>query len=208
MGLSTTKFATLRPFIYHLTAAANLALIRQKGRLLSANHLFTLANADQLSAVRRRQHHVLRINDQTVIVRDQAPLHEGNMSLDEGWEFPRFVKLLNDMVFFWPGKESGPISYGRRHYERYLNEDVRILRVQTTAAFAASNSSVLVCKYNSGSPRWNNGRPSPRGASTFIDLGRAPFSASSIVEVVFREELVLPPLVEIALTPFGPWSPL
>jgi hypothetical protein len=208
MAISATRMAAVRPLLYHLTAASNIAQIRQEGRLVSANRLFERANARHLSGVRRREHHLLQVDGELVVIRDQAPLHKGNMSLDVGWDFSRFVEELNDLVFFWPGTEDGPIPHGRRHYERYADEPVRILRIRTSDALATPLVRPLVCKYNSGSPRWSRGRPSPRGASTFVELSDAPFPASAVVEVAFRRELTLPTCVEVASTPTGPWSPL
>jgi len=56
---------------------------------------------------RRREHVWITLDGEPVMLRGQAPLHLGNMRLDDGWGFERFVRHLNDHVFFWPGGEVG-----------------------------------------------------------------------------------------------------
>jgi hypothetical protein len=67
-------------------------------------------------------------------------------------------------VFFWPGREAGPNDHGRRHYERYRNDDVVLIRVPTQRMPEGAE----VCFFNSGSPRCVDGRKSPRGSATFV----------------------------------------
>ena len=125
------------------------------------------------------------------MLRDQAPLREGNAALDGGWTFADLVEDLNGRVFFWPGTERRPIPDGQRHFERYADESIAVLMVDTTALFAA-NGGATFCRYNSGSPRWSGGRPSPRGPGTFVAAADAPFTAGQVVEVTFRNTVVLP----------------
>jgi hypothetical protein len=83
----------------------------------------------------------------SVSVRDQAPLHPGNMRLEPGWTLSTFVRYLNDRVFFWPGTDRGPISYGARHYERYLSEGPMIIRVRTASIIARNAATEpLFCR--------------------------------------------------------------
>ena len=67
---------------------------------------------------RRPQPVRLDLGGRIVEVRDQAPLHKGNLHFDEGWSMARLVEYLNGHVFFWPGGADGPIDYGRRHWAR------------------------------------------------------------------------------------------
>src|SRR5687767_6744778 len=87
--------------------------------------------AGRTSAVaqRRRDHFVVNVDGEAVHIRDQAPLHRGNVRLEGGWSFDDLVRAINGRVFFWPGTERGPINYGIRHFERYETEQPAILRV-------------------------------------------------------------------------------
>jgi hypothetical protein len=139
-------------------------------------------------------------------LRDQAPLHAGNMALDDGWTFDDFVAHLNERGFFWPGGDAGPISYGARHYERYAVEKPAILRIATAALLAENpERPPHFCRYNSGSPRCSNGRKSPRTARTFVRGEEADFGLGSVVEVTFVGEVRLPARVELGAQPRGPW---
>ena len=89
-------------------------------RLDSAAKTFDAGGHPELLRFRRTESCLVRTGDEEVHVRDQKPLHRGCMELDRGWSFECFVQKLNELVFFWPGTEDGrPISYGRRHFERY-----------------------------------------------------------------------------------------
>src|SRR5439155_7137821 len=101
------------------------------------------------------------------VIRDQWPLYAGNIALEARCSFEDIIQLLNERVFFWPGWHTGPIGYGRRHFERYENESPAILRVPTEKLYAAnSDASPQYCRYNSGLPRCSNGLGRPRGTST------------------------------------------
>lgn len=64
------------------------------------------------------------------------------------------------------------------------------------------------CKYNSGSPRCNNGNRSPRGADTFLPERAFAGAPSDVVEVTFRDSVELPPDTEVAGSLTGSWAPL
>lgn len=88
--------------------------------------------------------------------------------LSEGWSFGRFVKHLDGFVFFWPGNEQKTIDSGWRHFARYADEYPAVLRIPTKDLFEVSRSaSLLFSHYNSGSPCYVNGSPSPLGPGTF-----------------------------------------
>jgi hypothetical protein len=63
-------------------------------------------------------------------------------------------------------------------------------------------------KYNSGSPRYSGGRPSPRGPDTFLPAEQCTFPSSKVVEVTFAESVMLPDDSELSNHPSGPWSSL
>lgn len=209
MPFTLDALARLRPFLFHLTARENLPRIRRLGRIDSAARLAKLAGREDVLTARRRNHEPIIVDGETVLLRDQAPLHAGNMQLDDGWSFEQFVRHINDRVFFWPGGVAGPISYGVRHFERYADESPAILRVPTAAMFAANpDGTPMFCRYNSGSPRWSRGIAAPRGSSTFVGSADAHFSAAQVVEVTVPGSLILPEGVSVGDTPSGPWVPL
>lgn len=209
MPFTLDALARLRPFLFHLTARENLPRIRRLGRIDSAARLAEFAGQKEVLRARRRHHQPIVVDGETLLLRDQAPLHAGNMRLDDGWSFEEFVRHINDRVFFWPGGEAGPISYGVRHFERYASEEPIILRVPTGAMFAANaETAPMFCRYNSGSPRWSRGIAAPRGASTFVGSTQASFSAAQVVEVTMPGAAILPDGVSVGASPVGPWSPL
>lgn len=207
--LGVEALAKLRPYLYHLTATANIERISEERRLCSAAALFNRAGQPGLTRVRRRAHHKIVIDGVEVVIRDQAPLHAGNVALGSSWSFDDLVAALNSLVFFWPGRASGPIPYGQRHFARYDHEDTSIIRVPFLDVVAANTDrEVLVCKYNSGSPRCNAGRPSPRSAQTFEPIAESILRAAKVVEITFRDEVTLPPTSVVARTLGGPWIAL
>ena len=209
MPFDSESFAARRPYLFHLTARRNVDPIRASRRLHSMVVLARKAGRGDLLDVRRREHVRLSVEGKEVHIRDQAPLHEKNMCLEDGWTFPQFVRHLNERVFFWPGGASGPIPYGLRHFGRYREERPVLLRIPTEDLFAANHGvRPLYCRYNSGSPRWSRGVASPRGPSTFSPSEQATFPPASVVEVAFVRGAVLPSSSELGNGPSGPWRRL
>ena len=92
------------PFLYHLTAAKNMARVWRRRQLQSAATLMQLANSLDLWLETRRPAHVpLDIGGEQVLLRNQAPLHACNVRFEGGWNLPRLVLQLNSRMFFWPG---------------------------------------------------------------------------------------------------------
>lgn len=202
-------FVKTRPFLYHLTADSNLQLIRDSRTLSSAAEIIGRARRSDLLRARRRQHERVVVKNAEVVLRDQAPLHRGNLVLPAGFSFEDFIESLNGRIFFWPGSEAGPISYGVRHFERYQHELPAILRVPTESLIAANpDVGPQCCRYNSGSPRCNDGKPSPRGPNTFVALCDFTGTPSQVVEVTFGSEIGLPSDTTVGSHPLGPWSSL
>ena len=178
--------------LYHLTARANLDRILSDGEIASAAELMHRAGDVAPFRSRRRDAYALeRAGTQLGLLRDQAPLHPGNIELHGGWSFEDFVESLNRRVFFWPGDTSRPIDYGLRHFARYEQEDVVVIRV-STATLLEMNPVPKLCRYNSGSPRCVGGRRSPRGPATFVHPADADFTPGRVVEVTFEGRAVLP----------------
>lgn len=206
MALTLQGIIRLRPFLYHLTDARNTDRILRTGVLEPASVLANKAGRKDLLTAKRPGHVEVLVDSEPVFLRDQAPLHGGNMTLGSRWTFERFLRALNERVFFWPGSLAGPIEYGVRHYARYEAEEPSILRV-SLASLVETNSGadVEICRYNSGSPRWSRGVAAPRGPDTFVSLSKATFSASQVVEVTVRGPVKLPAEIEIGTKPNGPW---
>jgi hypothetical protein len=202
-------YAVLRPFLYHLTARANLPRIRSTRAIESAASLAEQANQAALLRARRAEHLPITVGGEQVLLRDQAPLRAKNMQLEPGWTFERFIAHLNQRVFFWPGRDSGPNDYGWRHYGRYESEKPVVIRVRFDELVDANPLIVpLFAKFNSGSPRWSNGAPPYRGSRTFVSADAAPFSAGDVVEVTFQGRVQLPKSADVGDRPDGEWQPL
>ena len=207
--LTIDAFSRLRPYLYHLTAAENISRIQRTRRLNSAAQLFEAARRPDLIRVRRRQHERVSVEGEQIVIRDQAPLHRGNVGLQPEWEFADLIAMLNRQVFFWPGGPQSPIAYGVRHFERYRAEDTRIIRVPLVDLMAANASlEPHVCRYNSGSPRCNGGRPSPRSANTFVPLSTSQLRPGQVVEVTLSPSAALPVTAEVARSLNGEWQRL
>jgi hypothetical protein len=212
MAFTLEAFSTLRPYLYHLTSRENVARILATRKLESARRLIELAGQPAILRARRRDHvrlHLPARPAEEVLIRDQAPLHAGNMTLEGGWTFDRFLESLNSRVFFWPGNAATPISYGKRHFQRYEHERPVILQIPTADFLVANAGSVLeFCRYNSGSPRCSYGKGSPRGPQTFVPADAALFRGSEVVEVTAVDQAQLPATSAFATGHLGGWKPL
>ena len=129
MGFELQEFIKLRPYVYHLTSRNNLHRFKLTGRMDSAAELLRMAARTDLLQERRVKHEPLRIDDETVWLRDQLPLHEGSILFEEGWDMPKLVEHIIRHVFFWPGRAEGFSDYGLRHLGRYLAEGPALLRI-------------------------------------------------------------------------------
>lgn len=202
-------FSAIRPYLYHLTDRSNLEFIRETKTLFPASSLMKRAGRLDLTRLRRLNHERLIVDGQTILVRDQAPLCAGNMTLPANYEIGDFVENLNGRVFFWPGTVKGPIRYGARHFERYRTERPVILRVEYESLMDANRGSPPeFCRYNSGAPRCAHGHKSPRGPHTFVPATSFQGTTGQIVEVTFESEIVLPTDTLFGTGPAGPWHTL
>lgn len=190
MAFSLEDYCKLRPFSYHLTASSNAGEILRLKQLVSAEQIFTQANSMEFISEKRKTSSSVLRDGVNITVRDQAPLHSGNMSLPTGYTFADFVKYLNKHVYFWPGDEFSPIGYGLRHFSRYQDEAPTIFRICTTELFK-NNPAPLFSKCNSGSPRWSRGKIAPRGPDTFTSGLNSNFPKGKVVELVFVDEVAL-----------------
>ena len=208
MSFTLSKFAVARPYVFHLTRRSNLDRIIARKRLESATVIYR-AFGRSVPTTKRQAGQELEHAGETVHIRDQSPLHQGNVRLEGGWSFADLIRELNSRVFFWPGFEAGPIDYGLRHYLRYEGEPLAILKVATAILFKENEKvSPGFCKFNSGSPRCSKGLGSARGPDTFICCEKASYTASQAVEVTYRQEALLPSVTMVANQPGGPWKRL
>ena len=199
MAFTPARFAALRPVLYHTTRAENLAAIRADGVLKSAAEVRGgPAEGDQ---PRGGWVPIVR-GGRTTFLCDQKPLHLAAVDWEPGWDGPRWLRRLDELVFLWPGAEDGPIAYGWRHRAVYRRAHEAgalksvTLAVPTADLFAANpGREPLFCKYNSGAPTFR--ARSPRGGSTFVPAGDAPFTAGAVKECVFERSVALPPSTRV-----------
>ena len=206
MAFQESKFIEIRPYLYHLTFESNLPRIQAHSKLVSASRLLAQSGDHHLIYQRRTNAYVANTPDSKSTIRDQQPLHAGNVDFEIGWDLTKLVDHLNQFVFLWPGKPEGPSDYGIRHFKRYANETNVMLRLKTVDMLKANHENKpLFCSFNSGAPRCSGGRKSPRGSSTFVTARHAQYNASDVVEVVFRDRAVLPQTYEVSSNFDGPW---
>jgi hypothetical protein len=209
MAFTVERFQQTRPLLFHLTDRKNIARIRRTRCLESAATLYTVSGDGAMIDQKRTGLHEIRVGGEMVIIRDQTPLHKGNVRFEGAWTFQDLVRRLNELVFFWPGTNAGPIAYGVRHFERYEDDGPVLLRVRFDSLLAAnSGRTPLFCKFNSGSPRCSGGLGSVRGPNTFIKSTDCDFTPSNVVEVTFSGRIELPVDVQVGNSPAGPWRRL
>jgi hypothetical protein len=139
-----------------------------------------------------------------ITLRDQLPLHEGHIKWESGWDLPRFIGLLNSLVFFWSGSSLG-LSFAKTHLGHYPGDPV--LRVRTASMFEKARPMFASC--NSGAPRTHPVEGSGvRGGSTFVPAGQFPRPPGKVAEVVFENQAQLPEEVEVGSSINGPWRQL
>jgi hypothetical protein len=199
----------LRPFLFHLTSRRNVGRIRRSRKLVSATSLLREFGRDAGTTVRRRGPLLLGTGDSAVELRDQDPLHMGNISFSPEFSFSDLLRLLNARIFFWPGRARGPIESGMRHFQRYVLDRPALLRIPFLDLLEANRRvTPLLCRFNSGSPRCSSGKKSPRGPDTFVEPDRFAYPPSRVIEVTFEASVNLPSSTEISGSPQGPWRKL
>jgi len=209
MPFDVETFVARWSHAYHLTSRSNLPSIILSAGLENASTILTKAGRIQLLRQKRPAHVRVQVGCTEIVLRDQAPLHAGNVAFQDGWVFGDLVEALNGLVFFWPGDAVGPIAYGHRHFERYRLEEPAILRVPTRDLLTLNREiDPLFCRYNSGSPRYSRGAASPRGPRTFVTAAQFPQSPCHVVELTFPGPIRLPRSTEMGLSGTGPWNRL
>jgi hypothetical protein len=209
MPFTLGDYSKTRPFLYHPAYADNIERIRSTRRLESTASLLAAAGRQADLRTRRRTTLAITISGQRILLRDQAPLNERNIKFTGGWTLGDLVEYLNRHVFFWPSNASGPNDYGVRHYQHYATVNPIMIRVAFDSLSDHNHGQIpFFSKYNSGSPRYYQGRPSPRGPDTFLSADQCTYPPSKVVEVTLLECVVLPDDTELSNHPDGPWTPL
>lgn len=203
------SFAKVRPFLYHLTAKSNLQHIKATGKLFPASVIVAKSYSPHNLRERRVSHEAVATEHGRIVLRDQQPLHKGNIDFQDGYSFEDFVEHLNRRVFFWPGGDQGPNDYGDRHFKHYEGESPAILRIAVNSLLRSNPPAVpLFCRYNSGSPRCSQGKKSPRGPNTFLPADEFQGTPNDVVEVTFEKEIILPHDTKVGKDLSGRWRNL
>jgi len=207
MAFTLERFVAVRPFLFHLTATGNLNRIMDTRVLQPTNDLLTIAGWRAPRTAPRRGPQLVEIDGQTVWIRDQRPLHAGNIAFEEGWDMPRFLALIDSHVFFWPGKEEGPVKAGINHFKRYAQDRPALIRVPTGALLDANPElEPLFCRFNSGAPRASHGRKSPRGSTTYVSEHALDGTVDHVKEALFCGAVKMPLTSQMASSYSGPWA--
>jgi hypothetical protein len=192
-----------------LTGRENIRRIKLTSALDSTERLLKQAGRSELLCSRRVGRRYIALDNVSILLRDQDPLHAGAIAFEPGWDLGRFVGHVNRHVFFWPGAAGGPVEAGRNHFDRYAPERPLLLRVGLYQLMIANRETEpLFCRFNSGAPRVVGGRRSPRGAMTYQRADDFMGTPSDVVEVEFEHGIVLPNATQIGASYDGPWHTL
>jgi len=168
-----------------------------------------LQNTPHEHLLRGRRSESVRVfvEGRDVEIRDHRPLVPGSLSLPVGYTIDDFVDELNSRVFLWAGTAAKPQPSGVNHIGRYAAEgEVYVLRVPTPALMSANPEAALEVTFcNSGAARHHQGEPAKRSRDTFIPLAKASRKAADVVELTFRDSILLPTGTEYADSLEGPW---
>ena len=209
--MTKEEFIRKRPYLYHLTSRDNIERIKESFLLKSSSTLISSSglsdeDKEELKQSRRPEGRIISCNGNEVHIRDQKPLIEKSLRkcLTEGMTQEEYIKLLNSKVFFWPTK-----SRLKKHYGRYKNDNISIIRVSTKDLFEI-NDHIEYANINTGATRsvpFYRGAH-PRGPNTFIPASEYTFKTSKVAEVVFPDQCRLPENIEICDSPNGDWKGL
>jgi hypothetical protein len=188
------KFVNRCPDLYHLTNPVNLNSIFSDFTLKTTTVLATLFEVPDLEKylrARRTGHEqpIFSKDNLEFCPRDQDPLRDDWLQLEEGMTPDEYRYLLNSKVFFW-ARETDL----ERHYKRYkkLGQNPCILKVSTAELFNVNSIPPMFCYFNSGmTSHWTHGLP-VRGRSSFSLAGDYSRGPSSVTEVTFEGLCSLP----------------
>jgi hypothetical protein len=200
------QFLDKTPYLYHLTSKDNLYFVKAECKLYSTVALAGksgIQNANDFLQTRRDGHATLSVNGIYISIRDQQPITRAlDRCLTDNWTREQFIYFLNQRVFTWPNLKRLNI-----HFSRYESEKPVILKLSTEEVLKL-NPNPLVTNLNSGATRCipkYRGAP-PRGKDTFQLIPDYLGTPSSVAEVTFMNECLLPKKMEIGFHPDGPWE--
>jgi hypothetical protein len=206
MGFRIEDYEALRPCVYHTAPIGNTARILAMRCLEPTSALLRQGGRGDLLCRRRERDLTLTIDGYSVVIRDQKPLVAANIEFEGGWELSDLVEYVNRRVFFWPGGQGGPIDYGTRHFSRYADEGVVVLRLRLRSLLTANPGlQPQFSRHNSGAARQNQGNRIPRGPNTFTAAGRFSGTPGDVKEVAFAAPVRLPDDAESSSSLRGPW---
>ena len=187
------------PYLYHVTYSSSLDRIKRHRRLDSAACLMDAGGRNSLLRQRRKTMASFTVEGDVVVLTDQKPIIEANIVFQDGWTLADLIEAINRRVFFWRGSAAGLLKKDQGHFAKYdaVGHSLTFIRLSLEETWRANTGrGPEVCKYNSGAARMNQGRPIPRGLSTFIRPGLADFDIGDVREVVFRDYALLPASTE------------
>jgi len=127
-----------------------------------------------------------------VYLRDQAPLHPGNVRLTGGWTFADLVEELNNHVFFWPAGRGGPSVYAKRLEAKYAGQGQVAMCFRSENLIRLNRSRFRVCSCNSGAPRCNpHVGKADRGPATLAKPADYPGTPGTVIEAAFRGDVTI-----------------
>lgn len=201
--MEVEAFQQLRPFLWHLTTRDNWISVRKRAdggdyTLSSTATLHAEASSPGFKLGEARSEcQTLSLPWGNALIRDQAQLvnSEKQLGFPEDWDLGRYCGWLNEFVFFWPGNQDGPVTpAGKKHFRYHLRKSevkLTFLKVDAEKAVNAYDGDVLFSSGSLGAP---SGRKKivPRGPSALVTAGEIEVP-SKVVEIAFRDELVLTP---------------
>lgn len=191
------KFIATYPFLIHATRESNVSRILRMRTLESAMRLIERAESRYVRSLPRQAQRVLNVDGEVVVLRDQLPLLNGQVQLADGFSIVDLVALLDRHVFFWPARV-GDAGGGFLASPKYAEERTTLLRVRLADLLNANqNVGPFFCRYNSGAGRMSNGKASPRGPELFAGVAAFDGTPGAVTEVVFRDEVRLPPALDL-----------
>jgi Family of unknown function (DUF7002) len=207
--MNIQKFINLRPFLYHLTDKSNFNHIVKTKVLLSTKKIVEKSNIiekKEFLRTRRPDHANIHYDDVKYKIRDQRPISIKALSkcLTNQWSSSDFIEHINKRVFFWC-----KLDRLLRHFERYQNENPKIMKCNTEDIFKNNITNIELCRINSGATRANSylgGIAPPRGPNTFLKCDQYNLTPGTVVEVTIVEQCVLPGKIFVSNNPDGPWE--
>lgn len=141
-------------------------------------------------------------------IHENAAPFPGTFTPGKDDRFGGLISLIAT-IYFWPGDHQGPRANARRLAEANDEEEVVVVRVKYSVLLSTNAGAIPhFASCNSGSPRYSDGQPAARDLQVHRRARGFDRTPSQVVEVAFRDTLVLPADTEIAHDVTGPWKPL